>query len=442
MRLRRFFSSALPIFLTVTTFFMPQTFVYAAATLSATPSEVQLDAKGMGAITFTVNGAPADSFYCITQSKYSCDDWASAEKIPQSGRVETILDFGPVTFTAPVNQKGISFVAELKTASGTTRTPAIVVVMKQFEGTTGGGTGGTGGGGTTQNNPCTINTSGGDDPYDPQTGYCTNTETFEKYCPQGRTEKPDKTGCVNGTGGQTGTDFCAGISKSDPPTLSRGKQGDDVRCLQQKLNGTSNGVGTPTGIYDAATFAAVENFQRSAGICDDGVVGVATWSRLLAGISAEPNMSGEDPTSAGCKASKAAQASIGNNLNPTNNNNKSNTTAPTGSGNLKCADVGLNGTNNPLCLPDNPAGKGGLLGCKTFGECIRLVINILLGFAGLGAVLYIVIGGIQYMTSAGNEESAEKGKKTIKFAIIGLIACIVAYMVVTVVVSTLSKGSV
>jgi hypothetical protein len=61
------------------------------------------------------------------------------------------------------------------------------------------------------------------------------------------------------------------------------------------------------------------------------------------------------------------------------------------------------------------------------------IINILLAFTGLVAVLFIIIGGFRYITSAGNEELAEAGKKTLQNAIIGLIIIILSYVIVSVI---------
>ena len=45
---------------------------------------------------------------------------------------------------------------------------------------------------------------------------------------------------------------------------------------------------------------------------------------------------------------------------------------------------------------------------------------ILLFFVGGLSVIYIIVGGIQYITSAGNSGGTEKAKKTITYAIGGL----------------------
>jgi Type IV secretion system pilin len=70
---------------------------------------------------------------------------------------------------------------------------------------------------------------------------------------------------------------------------------------------------------------------------------------------------------------------------------------------------------------------------------IKTIINWLLGIAFGIAVLFLIIGGFWYITSAGNEETAEKGKSTAINAIIGIIIIILSYVIVNVVSSLVSK---
>jgi len=69
------------------------------------------------------------------------------------------------------------------------------------------------------------------------------------------------------------------------------------------------------------------------------------------------------------------------------------------------------------------------------------IINWALGFCGLIAVLLIITGGVQYLTSAGDEDNATKGKNTIKYAIMGLVIAGIAYAVVrTIVTGVIQDG--
>ena len=73
-----------------------------------------------------------------------------------------------------------------------------------------------------------------------------------------------------------------------------------------------------------------------------------------------------------------------------------------------------------------------------FKSIIYGAINILLGIAGTLAILFVIIGGYQYLTSGANPEMAERGKKTLTNAIIGLVIIILSYTVVSIIYKTLS----
>ena len=75
----------------------------------------------------------------------------------------------------------------------------------------------------------------------------------------------------------------------------------------------------------------------------------------------------------------------------------------------------------------------GLGGARTFGDLIYEIISIALFVAGAVAVVFVILGGYQYMTSAGNEEAAEKGKQNVINAIIGIVIIIMSYVIITVV---------
>lgn len=84
---------------------------------------------------------------------------------------------------------------------------------------------------------------------------------------------------------------------------------------------------------------------------------------------------------------------------------------------------------------------GGLGGAQTLtgpSGLIYRVISLLLFVAGALAVLFVIIGGYQYITAAGNEEASEKGKKTLTNAVIGVVVIIMAYVIINVVVNTIS----
>jgi len=79
--------------------------------------------------------------------------------------------------------------------------------------------------------------------------------------------------------------------------------------------------------------------------------------------------------------------------------------------------------------------SGRLTGATSLQYLIAGIMIILLYFAGIVAIVFVIIGGYQYVTSAGNEEQAEKGRKTLINAIIGIIVVVLAYTIINVIVN-------
>jgi len=72
-------------------------------------------------------------------------------------------------------------------------------------------------------------------------------------------------------------------------------------------------------------------------------------------------------------------------------------------------------------------------------QVIQSIVNLLMFITGAVAVIMIVIGGIKYVTSAGEASQAKSAKDTILYAVIGLIVAIVAYAVVTFIINAFVK---
>ena len=79
------------------------------------------------------------------------------------------------------------------------------------------------------------------------------------------------------------------------------------------------------------------------------------------------------------------------------------------------------------------AGGTNLPNDTSISALILRVINIALTVIGLIAVLFLMIGGFRYITSAGNEETAEQAKKIITNAIIGIVIIILSFVIVRVI---------
>jgi hypothetical protein len=86
-----------------------------------------------------------------------------------------------------------------------------------------------------------------------------------------------------------------------------------------------------------------------------------------------------------------------------------------------------------LCLPKLAGEKGSLANQGSIYELINRLIKTLLTFAGIAAVIVLIIGGFLFITSAGNEEQAGRGRKAITYALIGLVVVLMSYAIVSVV---------
>lgn len=72
----------------------------------------------------------------------------------------------------------------------------------------------------------------------------------------------------------------------------------------------------------------------------------------------------------------------------------------------------------------------------SLGQNIANITNILLFLAGAIAVIMIVIGGIRYITSNGEQANLKSAKDTILYSVIGLIVTIIAYAIVNFTISS------
>lgn len=68
-------------------------------------------------------------------------------------------------------------------------------------------------------------------------------------------------------------------------------------------------------------------------------------------------------------------------------------------------------------------------------EILITILNSIIAIAGLIAVIYVIIGGVNYMTSAGDANKLEKARKTILYAVIGLVICALAFVIVNFVIN-------
>lgn len=63
------------------------------------------------------------------------------------------------------------------------------------------------------------------------------------------------------------------------------------------------------------------------------------------------------------------------------------------------------------------------------------ITSLIIGSAGGMAMLFVIIGGIQILTAYGNDEKIATAKKTITWALAGLLISILAYSIVQIIIS-------
>ena len=58
------------------------------------------------------------------------------------------------------------------------------------------------------------------------------------------------------------------------------------------------------------------------------------------------------------------------------------------------------------------------------------ILNAIITVSGMVAVIFVLIGGVNYMTSSGDSGKLEKAKKTILYACIGLAISVLSFAIV------------
>ena len=74
-------------------------------------------------------------------------------------------------------------------------------------------------------------------------------------------------------------------------------------------------------------------------------------------------------------------------------------------------------------------------------EIVGNIINIVLGFLGIIALVIILYGGYLIMTSGGKEDQIEKGKETLLNAVIGLVIIMSSFAIANFVINALSEAT-
>lgn len=58
------------------------------------------------------------------------------------------------------------------------------------------------------------------------------------------------------------------------------------------------------------------------------------------------------------------------------------------------------------------------------------IINYALFFIGVIALVFVIYGGIMYITSGGDSDKTTKARNTIMYAVLGIIVVVISYVIV------------
>ena len=75
------------------------------------------------------------------------------------------------------------------------------------------------------------------------------------------------------------------------------------------------------------------------------------------------------------------------------------------------------------------------------GGVFQTVTNILLFIIGAVSVIMLIIGGIRYVVSGGDQSAVTAAKNTILYAIVGIVVAFLAYAAVNFVINQLAASA-
>ena len=93
------------------------------------------------------------------------------------------------------------------------------------------------------------------------------------------------------------------------------------------------------------------------------------------------------------------------------------------------------------CVSENIIGETTGLGNTDPREIAARVINIILGFLGIIAVVLILVGGFMWMTAAGNDDKVASAKKVMISGVIGLVIVLAAFGIAKFVIGALLRAT-
>ena len=76
---------------------------------------------------------------------------------------------------------------------------------------------------------------------------------------------------------------------------------------------------------------------------------------------------------------------------------------------------------------------------STASAAIGTILNSVYIIIGIVAVIFIIVGGVSYMTSQGDSNKLTKAKHTIMYSLIGLVIAVLAFAITTFILNQFTK---
>ncbi len=221
------------------------------------------------------------------------------------------------------------------------------------------------------------------------------------------------------SGGQSATRVNNGGSVGGSSGTARSSGGASSRSNDGKSGTGNNGSGASGG---AGT---------SAGGANASSRGVGSEGRTTAGGEPVRNDNG---TSSSRSSGRGGSQLFGNPFGSFGTGGG----GSTGNGGNAGGESGGSATNGDSGAGANGSTGGGggyfdigsLVGDGTINELVSFVVALLLVISLFLCLIFLVLGGIKFITSAGDEEKIKKAVGTIRYALLGLIVSLMGYFIV------------
>jgi len=100
-----------------------------------------------------------------------------------------------------------------------------------------------------------------------------------------------------------------------------------------------------------------------------------------------------------------------------------------------CKGLGVDNSDKFIDCNDSQAGG------STISNVLKIALNILSFVAGITAVILIIIGGLKFINSQGDSQSASSARNTIIYAVVGLIIVAMSQIIVNYVIDKSTSSS-